>query len=1092
MALLPGGIDYLVNPSSPDLTGFDPARDRLDFGDTSVHGLILGKLPDGSAILVNPWQSSDYQRILGVDGEPILWSQLSVDNLGVVGNEHLRQDAGGALSWELGVGPGAEWPNEQRTVYVRSHEWGVQERVEGFDPQTDKLNFLYLGTRERLSAVDTDEGLLISVEPSGQSILLVGVLGEELVGRNLEFHFDQIEEDNLEDVFGFPANALSLVDRSELLTPQAPAGQYTDGAQTRTGTDALSEGVSGEPSMSDHASHDDHADHTGGNGMSAPVVSTDGLELSVSGTLYWGGMSGQLTLTNAGGSDVDGWSVSFTTPHRNVQSWSGGTEIEALEDGLYRVTLTPAAWNGLIASGQSIALSFNAESDGLPTSGELTGDLFFAAMPGAAEGVDEEHSERDHMGDVDHGEHPEDVHDAVVDESTTEMPPTEEEGAGGTDGDGGHAGHGAYDAGGDGMPDPVVSTGGLELAVSGNLYWGGMSGQLTLTNTGGSDVEGWSVSFTTPHRNVQSWSGGTEIEALEGGLYRVTLTPAAWNGVIAAGQSIALSFNAESEGLPTSGELTDALFFASAPAVEGVLEDEPADLSVQTESPEATDVIVDESADPGEVDSSAQGDFGALDGSPSTDVDSPGAETNDAVSPSQSDKRIVGYFEEWGIYSRDFLVQDIQVEDLTHVNYSFFDVRANGELEVFDDWAATQKRFAADEQVSRTFSAQEWSELDSARIENYRNASNFSIVENADQSVTVSGQPVGWDQNDVLAGNLRQFQLLKALNPELELGLALGGWTLSDEFSLALDDAAGREQFTDNVIDTLERYTFFTTVDFDWEYPGGGGLSSNAVSPDDGENFALTLELLRGKLDALEVRSGRDYEISIATSATADKLAALNLQGVDPFVDFYNVMAYDFHGGWELSTGHQAAMTGDPSGYDVVTAVETFKDSGVALNKVVLGAPAYTRAWGDVITGDALGYGEVGRAASAPGSFEAGNYDQKDLITGIESGDYQLAWDDDALAAYAYNASAQVWSSIETPSTIAGKAAFVEAADLGGMMFWALSNDSADEQSLIAAASDLLRMGVSAESVVARSPEFDQVFGGDGQFNLSDFTDLAA
>ena len=197
MALLSGGSIFQVNPSSADITGFDPARDVLDFGDTSVHGLILGKLPDGTAILVNPWQSSDYQRILGVDGEPILWSELSVDNLGVVGNEHLRQDAGGALSWELGGGPGADWPNEQRTVYVRSHEWGVQERVEGFNPETDKLNFLYLGTRERLSAVDTDEGLLISVEPSGQSLLLVGVLGDELVGRNLEFHFDQIEEDNL-------------------------------------------------------------------------------------------------------------------------------------------------------------------------------------------------------------------------------------------------------------------------------------------------------------------------------------------------------------------------------------------------------------------------------------------------------------------------------------------------------------------------------------------------------------------------------------------------------------------------------------------------------------------------------------------------------------------------------------------------------------------------------------------------------------------------------------------------------------------------------------------------------------------------------
>ena len=36
--------------------------------------------------------------------------------------------------------------------------------------------------------------------------------------------------------------------------------------------------------------------------------------------------------------------------------------------------------------------------------------------------------------------------------------------------------------------------------------------------------------------------------------------------------------------------------------------------------------------------------------------------------------RVVGYFEEWSIYSRDFTVADVQAADLTHLNYSFFDV----------------------------------------------------------------------------------------------------------------------------------------------------------------------------------------------------------------------------------------------------------------------------------------------------------------------------------------------------------------------------------------------------------------------------------
>ena len=57
---------------------------------------------------------------------------------------------------------------------------------------------------------------------------------------------------------------------------------------------------------------------------------------------------------------------------------------------------------------------------------------------------------------------------------------------------------------------------------------------------------------------------------------------------------------------------------------------------------------------------------------------------------------------------------------------------------------------------------------------------------------------------------------------------------------------------------------------------------------------------------------------------------------MDTYVDFYNVMTYDFRGGWENQTGHQAAMTGDANNYDVITAVSVFEEAGFALNKVVL------------------------------------------------------------------------------------------------------------------------------------------------------------
>ena len=1030
MTLLSGGTDYSVNPSAADIVGFDPSRDRLDFGDISVHGLILGKLQDGSAVIVNPWQDGDYQRILTADGTALRWDQLTLDNIAPVGNEHLRADLGAVLSWENGVGP----LDTEGTVYVRSHEYGVQERVEGFDPSVDKLNFVYLGTRERVAATDTDEGLLITMQPSQQSVLLVGVRSSELVGRNLEFHFDQIEEDNLEAVFGFEAADLSLVDRTMLLTPEAPAGSTTDGYQTHIGSNVTSSGLMkpSEPMPSGHGILHDH-DMAEASPVSGP------LSLSASGSLYWGGMSGQLTITNTATTAVEGWQVTFDTPHANFQSWAGNAQVDSLENGQYRVTLSPAAWNGNIAAGSSITVDFNAVSNGLPNSGALTSALFFAgdAAPITQVGSSTELSSPPALD-------PEP-------EITPQPEVTPEPG-----------------------PSDSTASGPLSLSASGSLYWGGMSGQLTITNTATTAVEGWQVTFDTPHANFQSWAGNAQVDSLENGQYRVTLSPAAWNGNIAAGSSITVDFNAVSNGLPNSGALTSALFFAG-------------DAAPITQVGSSTELSSPPALDP-EPEITPQPDI-----TPEPEV-TPEPEIirqPDTGNSFSNGKRMVAYFEEWGIYSRDYLVQDIPVGDLTHINYSFFDVKANGDVTLFDPWAATDKRFTAAEQVSRTFTAGEWSDLSEERQQTYSAGSTFSTRVNGDGSVTVSGMPVGWDNSDMLAGNLGQLDLLSQLHPEINLGIALGGWTLSDEFSLALNDANGRDAFTDNLITTLQTYDFFNTIDFDWEYPGGGGLAGNAASNEDGVNFAATLQLLRQKLDLLSAETGERYEISVATAGGADKLANLNLSGLDPYVDFYNVMAYDFHGGWENRTGHQAAMTADPGGYDILTAVDQFRQNGVALDKVVLGAPAYTRAWGEVSAGDNYGLGESGQASAAPGSFEAGNYDQKDLITGIANDSSDLIWDDEAKAAFAYNENSRIWSSVETTATIAGKAAYVNEAGLGGMMFWALSNDATDNQSLIAAASDVLSGAIAPEQVAERSPGFDAVVGGDGTFSMSDFTDLA-
>ncbi len=1144
---------FTVGDFSQDILGFDPASDQLDFSDISVHSLIIGQDENGFATIVFPWQPDQYQRILGVEGQGIRWDELSEHNFAPVGNEHLRQDIGGVMSWESKIGPAFDSDNEGivDTVYIRSHEKNSVTRIHEFDPKADKINFLYFGTRERLMVENVGSDLVVSSEPLGQKFIFSDIQKQDLIGANLEFHFDQIEEDLLDRAFGFSPEQLTLVDRTSLFTPD---GGFTDGVQTRLGEFVTAEGEApGQPTSLDESTRliQERADQDQSTELieSMPMAaesqqSSDGmdsmpmdiqmpmdmvspdlsnvvmnlpggsnphnscLQLDVNGSLWWGGgISGDLIIRNPMGVAVEDWEVSFLTSHSKFKSWSGDVQVSDAGNGLNRVTFNPADWNGTIPANGEISISFNAQGEGLPDSGALTSSDFFSrvnvsavpfetatSQPSEAPSISSDLQAVGEQVFASSGASPQPgdpafITDAVMTGGDADLP----------------ADPSLVNDIAEVAPLQVDSSGNpLSLEVSGNLYWGGMSGILTITNTSESAIDNWSISFETPHSDFQSWAGVADIDVLPDGGSQVTLTPAAWNSTIAAGKSIDVSFNAVSEGIPNGGVLTSDLFFraenvsrsATTVANETSTEVLPIGGSADTEEVSEADAVATTTtefltAGPDELSANLQV-ADQVDSSNSLSAADGLTIAPEIVSVSNQEmnsleKKVVAYFEEWGIYERDFLVQDINVEQLTHINYSFFDVKANGDVSLFDPWAATDKRFTSDEQVNRTFSEAQWQVLDLERRNAYIDGGEFTSITNSDGSVTLTGVPVGWSTPVEYVGNLRQFDLVKLLYPDINLGFALGGWTLSDEFSLAVDSASDRDVFTDHVVDIFEQYDFFNTVDFDWEYPGGGGDPGNASSPEDGANFALTLELLRGKLDVLEQATGEYYEISIATAGGSDKLANLNLQGIDPYVDFYNVMTYDFHGGWESETGHQAAMINDPGGYDVVTAIEQFQNNNIDLEKVVLGAPAYTRAWGNVESGETLGLGNSGDARQAPGSYEAGNYDQKDLITGVSDGSFELIWDDNSKAAFVYNEEVKIWSSIETPGTIAGKTAYIDEMGLGGMMFWAMSNDSSGDQSLISAASELLNGSSTFDEVIARSEQFDYILGGDGQFGLDDF-----
>lgn len=363
-----------------------------------------------------------------------------------------------------------------------------------------------------------------------------------------------------------------------------------------------------------------------------------------------------------------------------------------------------------------------------------------------------------------------------------------------------------------------------------------------------------------------------------------------------------------------------------------------------------------------------------------------------STSVSAQEGVVAGYFTEWGIYDRNYQVMDIPAEKVTHVIYAFARIE-NGEIALCDPYAAIEKSFPGD------------------------------------------------SKRDVYRGNFKQLQKLKKKHSHLKTLIAIGGWTCSDGFSdMALTETS-RKKFALSVAKFVEKYGF-DGVDIDWEYPCGGGLAKGRAA--DKKNFTLLMAELKNQLQQL----GKDYLLTVA-SAAGEQMHHYELGEVAKYIDWFNLMAYDFHGAWENTTHHQAALFPDVS-----YAVDQYMKKGVASNQIVLGIPFYSRGWSGV-SGQNSGFLQPS-LKPAKGTWESGIIDYWDLFQRIKkSPDAHLVyWDDESNASWVYNPYCDGGSfyTYEDVKTVKEKMRFMRKMNLRGVMFWEFSgdlNNANDPSSLI-------------------------------------------
>lgn len=292
------------------------------------------------------------------------------------------------------------------------------------------------------------------------------------------------------------------------------------------------------------------------------------------------------------------------------------------------------------------------------------------------------------------------------------------------------------------------------------------------------------------------------------------------------------------------------------------------------------------------------------------------------------------------------------------------------------------------------------------------------------------------DTGTNLYGCLKQLNLLKRRNRNLKVLLSIGGWTYSANFKGPASTPQGRETFAKSSVELVKNLGF-DGLDIDWEYP---------ANADEARNYVELLAAVRAELDAYSRRAagGHHFELTVASPAGAQHYEKLDFAGMDRYLDFWNLMAYDYAGSWDQNSGHQANLYhcyDNPActPFSTATAVEYYTSHGVAPNKIVLGMPLYGRAFENT---DGPGKPFQG---TGEGTWEAGVLDYKKLP--LEGSD--VIHDEAVGASYCYNGQQRKLVTYDTPQIAKTKVEYLRRSGLGGAMWWESSADKEGDESLI-------------------------------------------
>ncbi len=435
-----------------------------------------------------------------------------------------------------------------------------------------------------------------------------------------------------------------------------------------------------------------------------------------------------------------------------------------------------------------------------------------------------------------------------------------------------------------------------------------------------------------------------------------------------------------------------------------------------------------------------------------------------AATTADHNKQVVGYITQWDPWKdtkAGFVTKgaanhlNVDMGKYTILNYSFFGVAVDGSLHSGDFRNKNIYKPGTVQQPGELLNGDIYSSWDYYLIYGEIAPSyNFTAAATA-QGFAPSGG--GWTNTITgLSGSMPIPVKKEGGQPGLiehahtngvKVMASIGGWSMCRHFPEMAADPIKRAKFIENVRKLMA--IGFDGIDLDWEYPGPfSGMNFTGSQADYG-NFLTLVKEIRTEI-------GPDKLITAAFSAATNKLEGFDWVELDKYMDYYNMMTYDFNGGWSNIAGHNSPLY-PYSGAEVpqVNWDETAQwmlNKGIDNTKINMGVPFYGRG---VVTADNADLNaptdkkdiviQPDGPVSSAGDFVNWPKDVYDatpnyfFIKQKQADGWTVHWDDEAKVPYM--TKGKYFLSYDNEDSVALKAQYVNDYGLGGTIVWQVAGD---------------------------------------------------